>query len=97
MNRKSMIAAFVALTAAGCNGPKGSSGQAGPSGPIGPGGVIVDPPAITGVSPGFASPAMLVTITGENFSTTAANDHVTFGGAPASVVSYVPHGRWTTG
>ncbi len=87
MISRTLAVSVLALSLAACGGSKGSKGAAGPDGPVGPGGLPVNPPVLTSITPEFASAAMSVTITGQNFSTTAANDIVFFGGVQVSVDS----------
>jgi hypothetical protein len=49
--------------------------------------VIAGKPTITGISPRTSSVGSVVTIQGDNFSTTAANNEVTVNGTPLEVVS----------
>ncbi len=71
----------------GPTGPTGPAGPQGPTGPTGPPGGVLPPPRIESVSPGWGSSLTQVTLTGQNFSTTAANNRVTFDGVLATVVS----------
>jgi hypothetical protein len=71
----------------GPQGPDGPQGPIGPQGPVGPAGPITTPPAISSLFPAWGSARTQVTISGASFSTTAADDHVTFDGAPATVIS----------
>jgi hypothetical protein len=89
------LAATLSLTAA-CTGDTGPAGPAGATGPAGdPGakgdqgdpGPITDPPWLASLSPSWGSAVTQVTITGENFSTTAADNRVTFNGYDANVIS----------
>ncbi len=88
MTRASTGIIALALTALlACSGDTGPQGPEGPQGPDGPEGPIAAPPVITGISPDWGSALTTVTITGQNFSDTAADDHVTFNGVNATVTS----------
>lgn len=79
------VSALVACT--GDTGPMGPGGPTGPQGPMGPEGPLAAPPVLSSLSPSWGSGNTQVTILGQNFSTTAADNHVYFDGYPATVVS----------
>lgn len=71
----------------GDTGPQGPTGPQGGTGPQGPAGPITTPPRVQAATPSWGSAKTWVKLTGENFSTTAANNHVTFDGVAAVVLS----------
>jgi hypothetical protein len=74
-----IICSFALLLFAGCTKD---------SVPKGPAQIVeAQKPSITAVSPDTAAAGTLITITGANFNTTAANDTVSFNGTVATVVS----------
>lgn len=84
--RSSMCVLLMAALSA-CTGDTGPEGPAGPEGPTGPEGPIAAPPILTGLTPAWGSAMTAVTISGESFSATPAENRVTFNGWDAEVVS----------
>ncbi len=76
-----------ATGADGDAGDVGLTGATGATGSTGPTGPLAAPPHILTVAPNWGSANTLVRITGQGFSTTPANNRVTFDGAVATVVS----------
>jgi len=95
-NRILGIALASATLVISCTGDQGDTGPAGPTGPQGdpgePGvqgdpGPLVEPPYIASVSPDWGSAMTQVTLAGNHFSTTAADNRVMFNGVEAHVIS----------
>ncbi len=84
---KLMVAGmFAAIIAAGCanNGSNGPTGKTGLQGQPGP---LASAPVIAGLDPTTASFNTVITVTGENFTTTLSDITVYCDGTPAMVVS----------
>lgn len=73
---------LVIMVMAGCSGPKGSTGATGATGPTGPQGPTGVEPLISSITP-MASVNTVVTITGQNFSSTQGSGKVWMNGVDA--------------
>ncbi len=81
------LSLFVMLVVAGCSGSNGSTGKAGATGATGPAGPVTLAPSITGLDPTMASFNTIITITGENFTSTLSGVTVYCDGVPAMLIS----------
>jgi len=82
-----VVVCAVLAACTGSDGKDGTDGTDGMIGPQGPAGPLSDPPVLSSLSPTWGSANTQVTITGANFSATAADDHVYFDGYPATVLT----------
>lgn len=81
---------LVSASACGSDGADGVNGVDGMNGADGPAGPLAEPPSLSSLSPAWGSGLTRVTINGASFAATPADNHVTFNGHPAMVISATP-------